>query len=356
MSARILWLISDRMGCGTYRALVPALTLQDSKVADSEFLLHDECKRHRHDSFDDAGVVVFQRAVGDTFVEWIKACRKLGIRTVFEMDDDLFHVAKHSPAGAHWNQKSIQRQLRAELDLVDHVICSTRPLQEMVQQEMGWKSPSKMTVCHNHLHRAIWGNEILNSVMPYPNQKIVIGWQGSTTHDVDFKEALPALRRVLDEHPHTVLRLFGSLPLSMQGVIPEERFQWAKGVPFERYPTTLRFVNFDIGIAPVTNSNFNRGKSNLKWLEYSALGIPCVASKVYPYARSIEHGVTGYLATTADEWYAALTPLVEDAELRQRIGAQARQHVWQQWGAAAHAPFWTEALALPVMEVQWQTA
>jgi glycosyltransferase involved in cell wall biosynthesis len=126
--------------------------------------------------------------------------------------------------------------------------------------------------------------------------------------------------------------------ISFKGHIPEDRFQWSKGVEFDRYPSTLAFMHFDIGLAPVTSARFNQAKSNLKWLEYSSIGVPTVASKVYPYEKSIEHGVTGYVCETEADWYQALTTLVNDAALRQRIGAQAKAHVWAHWGTSrAHS-------------------
>ncbi len=341
----ILWLTSDKLGCGTYRCYIPALSLQNTKVADSDFLFHEHVTEPVPDDLNDKDVVVFQRAVGTLYVDMMKECARRDIATVIEMDDNLFDVPRHNPASWFWRRKGIQKILAQQLDLADRVIVSTKPLLARVMQEMKWGGDNhKIRVCPNHLHPAIWGKGVWGEVKPYENQHLIIGWQGSSTHDVDFKTALPALRQIVDEYPNVMLRFFGCVPLSIKDVIPEARFQWTKGVEMARYPATLRYVNFDIGIAPVTDSFFNRCKSNIKWLEYSALGLPCVAAQVYPYATSIEEGVTGYLASTPEEWYAKLKALVEDADLRRRIGAQAQAHVWQTWSHNEHAPKWAEAL------------
>ncbi len=341
----VLWLTSDKLGCGTYRCYVPALSLQESKVADSEFLFHDQITDPKPDDLNDKDVVVFQRAVGTLYVEMMQECQRREIATVVEMDDNLFDVPRHNPASWFWRRKGIQKILKQQLTLADRVICSTKPLVGRVLQEMQWHGDNhKVRLCPNHVHPAIWGKGVWGGVLPYHNQHLVIGWQGSQTHDVDFKTALPALRAMVDEYPNVIVRFFGSVPLSVKDVIPEERFQWTKGVEMARYPATLRYVNYDIGIAPVTDSLFNQCKSNIKWLEYSALGLPCVASNVYPYARSIEEGVTGFLASTPDEWYVKLKALVESESLRKTIGAQAQTHVWQTWSHEQHAPKWAEAL------------
>ena len=82
---------------------------------------------------------------------------------------------------------------------------------------------------------------------------------------------------------------------------------------------------FDIAIAPSSESNLFKGKSDLRWLEASALGIPLVAHpEIYP---EIEDGVTGVHARTPAEVEAALIDLVDDAAKRERIGAQAYAYV-----------------------------
>lgn len=340
-----LWITSDRLGCGTYRAYIPALSLQESKLVDSNFLFHHDCPTVEKvlPDLDGIDVVIFQRAVGTLFVDLIKECQDRNIATVFEFDDNVFDIPRHNPAAWFWRRKAIQRILRQELEMVDAITVSTRPLMDATKAEI--TDNDKVHLCMNHLHPAVWGKEVWGSILPYGNTCTVIGWQGSTTHDTDFKMALPALTRLLDEFPKLLIRFFGSVPLSIKDVIPEKRFQWTKGVPFEQYPSTLRFVNFDIGIAPVTDSFFNYSKSNIKWLEYSALGIPAVCSRVYPYAKSVEDGVTGYLASTTDEWYEKLRALVLDADLRKQIGQQAQAHVWQEWSYRTHAPKWAAALS-----------
>jgi glycosyltransferase involved in cell wall biosynthesis len=109
----------------------------------------------------------------------------------------------------------------------------------------------------------------------------------------------------------------------------------------ECYPAAM--CNLDIALAPATGSAFFRGKSDLRWLEASALGIPVVADPVvYP---AIEHGVTGLHAATPAQARAAILALVDDEPLRTRIGAAARAHVREHRSIAAVAPRWARVLA-----------
>ena len=330
----VLWMHSDRAGCGTYRCYVPALGM-DKRGWETEFLLHEEFPRHLgrfEDAFQGVAIVIFQRAVDIWFSKAMDYCTSVGIKTILEMDDDLLHIPKHNPAHAHWQLKHQRKCLLVQIEKADHIIVSTFPLRNMLLEKVG-VHPDKVTVCHNHLHPLVWGDKVFVGQDLYNNgDYTVIGWQGSQTHDVDFKECIPALQQLLTEYPKLIVRFFGSIPLTIQGKIPSSRFQWVRGVPFDRYPFTLTHMNFDIGLAPVVDNVFNQSKSNLKWLEYASRRVPCVASRVFPYESSIDHGVTGFVAGTTEEWYSALRQLLDSPDLRKQIGQQAYDHVWQEWG------------------------
>jgi glycosyltransferase involved in cell wall biosynthesis len=99
---------------------------------------------------------------------------------------------------------------------------------------------------------------------------------------------------------------------------------------------------FDIAIAPSAENNLFRGKSDLRWLEASALKLPLVAHPdVY---TDIEDGVTGLLARTAEEAEEALLRLVDDPELRERVGTQAYEHVAGHRSATVTAEDWRAVL------------
>lgn len=346
----VLWIFSDKFGCGTYRCYTPALTLQELGF-DNHFTAHYDFApdQRSFEWLDNMNLVVFQRAVGTFFRAAMVECRRRNIPVVFETDDDLFNIHKSNPSAPFWHRPAIQRILREEIELADHVIASTLPLKTTIVHEVGCRG-SKVTVCHNHLREEMWGPDITGvDVQPRfrnwrtlangtDEEYVVIGWQGSNTHDNDFRHALPALSRIVKERSNVVVRFFGNVPLTVRGHIPEDRFQWSRGVDFEFYPAQLAYMNFDIGIAPVTDSKFNQAKSNLKWLEYSSIGVPTVASAVYPYAQSIEQGVTGIICRTDDDWYEALTVLIDNPSERRAMGERAKAHVWQHWGKTrAHA-------------------
>lgn len=113
--------------------------------------------------------------------------------------------------------------------------------------------------------------------------------------------------------------------------------------------------HFDIGIAPLEDTVFNSSKSNIKYLEYSAMGIPTVASKVTPYADTIVNGETGFLIKTKGsvylDWVKALSRLVESNELRESIGKKANSFVRENFNMEKNADLWKDAY-LKVLENQ----
>jgi glycosyltransferase involved in cell wall biosynthesis len=91
-------------------------------------------------------------------------------------------------------------------------------------------------------------------------------------------------------------------------------------------------LQFDIGIAPLETTEFTDSKSNIKWQEYSLMGIPTIASDTGPYQDSIKHASTGYLVkNTMDDWYKAFKLLIENESLRRKIGEKAKEEVINNW-------------------------
>ena len=101
-------------------------------------------------------------------------------------------------------------------------------------------------------------------------------------------------------------------------------------------------THFDIALAPAGKGDYFKGKSDLRWLEAAALSMPCIADPdVYP---EIEHGVTGFHASTPAEMSAILRELVADRDLRDRVGAAAREYVVEHRTAQVAAQSWAQVL------------
>jgi GT2 family glycosyltransferase/glycosyltransferase involved in cell wall biosynthesis/uncharacterized protein YbaR (Trm112 family) len=161
---------------------------------------------------------------------------------------------------------------------------------------------------------------------------IRIGYAGgSRTHQRDLVLAIEAIAKLLRENPACRLVLFrtpdGKLPLVDVEEFPElvgleDRIEWRPLQPLADLP--LEMARFDINLAPLEFGNpFCEAKSELKFFEAGLVEVPTIASPTGPFRRAIEHGKTGFLAASADDWYVYLKQLVEDPDLRRRVAHEA---------------------------------
>jgi glycosyltransferase involved in cell wall biosynthesis len=180
--------------------------------------------------------------------------------------------------------------------------------------------------------------------------KVVIGWHGSLTHDADLKSIKKPLERLLKEYPHVHLALLGGVSSDLAIEMFKDwdlevlnRIELIRGTEsWHNFPYHLMKQRWDIGIAPLINDDFNKSKSNIKWLEYAMKKIPCVASDVLPY-KTIEHDKTGKLCKTQKDWYESLKELIEDPVKRRKLGSNAFREVKANWQYKDRANEWKEA-------------
>jgi glycosyltransferase involved in cell wall biosynthesis len=98
----------------------------------------------------------------------------------------------------------------------------------------------------------------------------------------------------------------------------------------------------DIMVVPLTDNVYNRCKSNIKWSESGSACKPGVWQRIRQYADCIKVGHTGFLASTSQEWYDSIKTLIEDPELRKRMGKEVFQEVKKNWTIQGHIKDYAE--------------
>lgn len=260
-------------------------------------------------------------------------CDRLGKKLVIDLDDNYFEVMPDQPAYKYYYPGSEKRCLfSAYLSVADAVITSTEPLTKYYKNYIKkvFNQDTPVYTFSNYNDIKDW-----NFKSSKNKNKIVIGWAGSTTHDNDLELVMPTINRLMNEYPNLYLELMGGItpetaPKVLQYFIEGENHKRVniKGgtQAWDGYPELMSKQKWDIGIAPLLNTEFNRGKSHIKWLEYAMYKIPCVASKTYPYAENIKDG-TGLLAIDGLDFYKKLKELINNEELRKQIGNNAYNYV-----------------------------
>ena len=165
--------------------------------------------------------------------------------------------------------------------------------------------------------------EKLKPVFKEKKDTITIGWQGGSNHKFDLEQAREGILAILKEFPNVHFKTFGYNPEWAKKNKQCEHKEW---VNFDQYYDTLPALGFDIGIAPLVDNSFNRCKSNLRWLEYSALQIPTILSSVGPYL-SVKHNYNGFLASNEHDWYIQLKHLIQHPKKRQFLAKNAYKSI-----------------------------
>lgn len=159
----------------------------------------------------------------------------------------------------------------------------------------------------------------------YPERRdVIIGWIGTKGNLHQLPPLADALREVASVVPGVRLRLVADGSINLPGIPVEMK-------PWHAQEEMADLHGFDIGIMPLEDTLWNRGKGGYKLLQYMAAGLPAVASPVGINADIVRRGENGFLASTPEEWQGCLLSLAQDSALRQRLGRAARTTVEGQY-------------------------
>lgn len=275
-------------------------------------------------------VVVVQQVAGPAWLRQIREWQDAGVTVLYEVDDWLHGVrrVRHHALAEKFDRATVETYelcMRA----ADGIICSTDWLARRT------RSLNRRTwTCRNGIDLKRY------AYTAPPRDYVGIGWAGGTGH---FDAALPWVREVsvlMRENPDT---RFFSVGQPFADVLTKEFGARALSLPFgalEMYPAAM--MHYDIALAPAGKGDYFKAKSDLRWLEAAALKQPCIADPdTYP---EIEHGVTGFHASTPAEAGEIMRELVADAALRERVGNAAHDYVVEHRSVQIAARSWAEVL------------
>jgi glycosyltransferase involved in cell wall biosynthesis len=162
-----------------------------------------------------------------------------------------------------------------------------------------------------------------------PREQVCIGWSGSFSTIQHFALAIPALKRIKEEFGTRVtFKIIGDKTYYCQE-LETQGVAWIAATELED------LSEIDIGIMPLPDDEWAKGKCGLKGLQYMALSIPTLMSPVGVNTDIIQHGVNGYVPATENEWVEILTSLITDKEKRVRIGDAGRKTVVDRYSVEA---------------------
>lgn len=163
-----------------------------------------------------------------------------------------------------------------------------------------------------------------------PQDCPVIGWTGSFS-TIQHLDTLRGALQKLAQRERFKLRVIGTPKYKLEGVEIEAQQWLAKSEVEDLRPA-------DIGIMPLPDDAWSKGKCGLKALQFMALGTPTICSPVGVNTEIIQDGQNGFIAGTEDEWIEKLSALIRSSELRMRLGRAGRTTVEQKYSADVQAP------------------
>ena len=334
---KTLFLSRGNKGAGWYRCALPALALgadwtcYAGEPPNARFF-HGRIERELSVAdVPDYDVVVIQQPRGAGWLGAIRDWQRRGVVVLADVDDWLRGIRRKKDHDFNdlFGRKTIE-EFELCMRAVDGIICSTPWLAE----RYATLNP-RTYLCRN-------GIDLKRYALTLPERDYVgVGWSGATGHRIAMQpwlaQVTDVMRERADVHFISVGQRFAD------ELAPEFGESRCLSIPFtalDTYPASMTL--YDVALAPAGDSSFYRGKSDLRWLESSAIGLPLIADPVvYP---EIEHGVTGFHASTPEEMGEILRELVDDEDLRRRVGAAAKAHVTEHRSAQVAAEQWADVL------------
>lgn len=324
-----------RSGSGQYRVIEPLHAVQFAGKAQTCIVLPEvpgHTDRRVLTALDVArwqpDRILVQHSISDADIANLRAIREACPQTfIVQLMDDLTSGLPASHPNHVFGQREGHVRTLQALSLCDRLVVSTQPLADYYAAHC-----PDIRLVPNALDPRFWGQK---QRPPVQRQRLRVGWAGAAQHLGDL--------RLVEQ---LVRELAGEVDWVFMGMCPDELRPYVKEfhrfVSYKDYPAKLANLDLDIAIAPLEDNPFNACKSNLRLLEYGAMGWPVVCSDVYPF-RTDDPPVLRVL-NQHQAWMEALRPLLQDAALRRRQGQAL--HDWQQrhYQVQSHVDAWFHAI------------
>lgn len=264
--------------------------------------------------------------------KFIKQAKKLNKLVIFDIDDLVFDENlvkdKHEFKAMNAKEKKVYldgiRRHRETMELCDFGIASTETIAEHMRKIIPNVLVNRNSVPDVLAERSKVAQIIRNG------KEVVLGYfSGSKTHDDDLKLIEGVLVEALEKYPNVKLMLVGPVSLSEKLSAYENKIIRNDFVAFEKLPELI--AQIDINLLPLVSTEFNNGKSEIKYTEAALVKRPTIASTTATNCFAIKDGETGFLAENLTEWREKLFRLIENKALRVKFANRAYRDVLENY-------------------------
>lgn len=254
---------------------------------------------------------------GTSFFE--KRFKKTGKKIIFDFDDAIW-LPNVSDGNRKYAWMKSPAKIHEIICLSDVVIAGNNYLSDYAKKYNKNVYSIPTTIDTNYHKRKDINDD----------ERICIGWTGSHTTIQHFKHSIPVLKKLKEKYGDKIYFK----------VIGDEKYLDAElniiGEKWNLQDEIEQLSKIDIGIMPLPDNAWAKGKCGFKGLQYMALEIPSVMSPVGVNCEIISDGVNGFLADKEDEWVEKISILIENPELRKKIGTEARKTVIEKYSVEAN--------------------
>ncbi len=249
-------------------------------------------------------------------------------KVVYDFDDSIF-LKGSRPKSMNLNLSNMEGKSSYLIKHADHVILSSPYNLEFCLRE-NIKSAATYVPCSINTDRFVKKKQEKGGT------HLVLGWTG-TFSSITYLDLLRKVLLRLKRDLNFKLLLITNFDYSFDE-IDLEVIKWNEKTEIED------LHRIDIGLYPLTEDEWSLGKGGLKVMQYMSAGIPSVATNHGTAINIIENGETGFLVNTDEEWIASIKNLIEDSDLRKKMGSSARKHVVKNYSTAAVEKYYLEIL------------
>jgi len=247
------------------------------------------------------GVFLHKKGLNPFDAFWLSRYSK---KIIYNFDDAIMY----DPENPGLNSPSHFRPFRRSVKLADMIIVGSSYLADHARE---FNSNVKV------LPLGLKVSDYKIDCTPKSNDKIRLVWIGSKSTLRYLAEIKPVLEEIGSRFDNVVLRIICDDFFGLQNM-EVEKCLWSKK------NRAVDLATSDIGLAPLPDNRFTRGKCSFKVLEYASAGLPVVVSPVGTNTENIRDNITGFLATNTQQWVDRIAQLIENPQLRKRMGKEAR--------------------------------
>lgn len=280
-----------------------------------------------------SAIVNFRSGFNERVARLYRNARTVHVPLIYDIDDLVFDEDQLGSIDAYNRMDEVGKNeyrvgvasIRRALTEADFVTTSTSFLAKYIAAEFNkpvWQIPFGVN------QRQM---DIVEKLEPWRSDFLFIGYlSGTASHQRDFVEVAPALKRILLDHDDVFLKVVGHIDLEEH--LPGLEHKVVR-IPFMDWQDLLiETSTLAVALAPFdVESAFCQAKSELKFVEQALCGVPTIASKIPAFEEAINNGKNGFIAYTPDDWFHHLNSALGDDARREAVARNARQTVFDHY-------------------------